>query len=44
MGEFKIGPYFVDGISHEHKLIFEFNGCMYLDLFTMFNFLLITFS
>jgi hypothetical protein len=25
--EFKIGPYYVDGICHEKKIIFEFHGC-----------------
>jgi hypothetical protein len=28
-GEFKIGPYYVDGVCHETQQVFEFNGCMW---------------
>jgi hypothetical protein len=28
-GEFKVGPYYCDGVCHEHKLIFEMNGCLW---------------
>ena len=26
-GEFKVGPFFLDGIDLENKTIFEFHGC-----------------
>ncbi len=28
-GEYKIGPYFVDGITFDKKIIFDFNGCYF---------------